>query len=70
MRDLFPTWWKTPLNEPKTEVEVHVDWLEREVDEYRIVMLPPVIHDLRGWRKREVIEFVVNGKDWTRGILR
>lgn len=69
-RSLFPNWWRSPLNEPKIEVEYQHDWLEREVDEYKIKLLPPVIHDLRGWRKKEVIKFIVEGKDWTAGIFR
>lgn len=66
LRDLFPTrWWADRA--PQYEQQIIVDWLYQEVDQDKIASMP-VLNDLSGWRRRDVIAYYATF-DWTARIF-
>lgn len=58
---IIPARWVVPLNALKCEVFIVVNWLEVELPRPAPMQK---LDDLRGWRNREVYEFV-RTLDWT-----
>ena len=66
-RDIFPTrWWAGRV--PQYDQQIIVDWLYKEVDEHKIKQMP-ILNDLRGWRRREVVVYFASF-DWTAAMFR
>ena len=64
--NIIPQRWILPRLPIKYEQLIIVDWMVQEVDQHKIKTMP-VLQELKGWRKREVITYIM-GIDWTARI--
>ena len=64
--NIIPRRWVLPERAAKYEQQIFVNWLQMEVPDQPP---KPVLHDLKGWRNREVFYFIrYKWPDWTAGI--
>ena len=68
LRGIFPRTFIPGAIPPPAIILVMVDWLLQELDA-RAEEHWPILKQLRGFRRAEVIAFLESQPDWTHGIL-
>lgn len=68
MRGIFPARFIPGSLEPAAYVLILTNWLDFEFDQYTVDRYP-ILKQIAGHRRREVISFLEQMPDWTAGIL-
>jgi hypothetical protein len=67
-RNLFPAWYCTPII-PTTYAEIVIsNWLDVEIDE-RAAEVMPVLKEVAGHRRREVISYCEAHQQWINELV-
>ena len=65
---IFPRKWIPGAIPPPEIILLYIDWMLQEVDAMAEERWP-ILKNIKGHRRMEVIEFLESGRDWTEGIL-